>query len=45
VLLFCCVALRAVLLCAQPDSKRLQRVLDEAQPQIEQLLAAKEPPA
>jgi hypothetical protein len=34
--------LHAVLLCLQPDSKKLQRVLEEAQPQIEQLLSTKE---
>jgi hypothetical protein len=32
----------AVCLLLQPDSKKLQRVLDDAQPQIEQLLSSKE---
>jgi hypothetical protein len=34
-LLCCC-------LCLQPDSKKLQRVLEEAQPHIEQLLSTKQ---
>lgn len=45
-LLFCCVSAAACLpLCVmllQPDSKKLARVLDDAQPQIEQLLSSKE---
>lgn len=44
--LFCCVSAAAYLpLCVmllQPDSKKLARVLDDAQPQIEQLLSSKE---